>query len=402
MKVKMEGLREAVNAVSTMSNDIVMKVDGNKGTFISSNTNNGMRVMSIFEVNEGENTEIYLSKELKNSVNALASYDDEMNIDVKESAITCSTSKAKVCLAKLAEKPADISGSEQIASYLMDGKEFSYAMNQVAKGKGDLIHILVCEDKIYLCNFAESLILLAEVPIQQSKHIDVSKVKIDTDTKKIENKDSVDDSIFEMFSKAVLGISPERNGFLISISKELWAKVTSICKKETFLLHVCKNEIQLMWRMLNIEIPLSFNKMACTAFGIIEKLIEKNEDTINFSVKGKDVESALSVAMLGNEKKVTFSCENNKINIFTPNASAILSTETTVSNFKSIYVGEQLQLFFSQNKEMDCEILLQELDMFNKKAFVSNINKQFKHCYDNGTEKTNDVKVSFISFPMNE
>ena len=138
MKVKMEGLREAVNAVSTMSNDIVMKVDGNKGTFISSNTNNGMRVMSIFEVNEGENTEIYLSKELKNSVNALASYDDEMNIDVKESAITCSTSKAKVCLAKLAEKPADISGSEQIASYLMDGKEFSYAMNQVAKGKGDL------------------------------------------------------------------------------------------------------------------------------------------------------------------------------------------------------------------------------------------------------------------------
>ena len=103
MKVKMEGLREAVNAVSTMSNDIVMKVDGNKGTFISSNTNNGMRVMSIFEVNEGENTEIYLSKELKNSVNALASYAFLTNSSIAASSVEkfCTPNNSAIVLSSI-------------------------------------------------------------------------------------------------------------------------------------------------------------------------------------------------------------------------------------------------------------------------------------------------------------
>lgn len=400
MKVRMEELKEAVNAVSTMSNDIVMQVNNNKGTLISSNVKSGMRVMSLFEANDSSNTEIYLSKELKDSVNALSLYSDEMKIDVKEGSIMCSTSNAKVCLATLQEKPADISSSKGLAHYLIDGKEFTYAMNQVSKG--GLIHIFVCEDKLYLCNFNPSLILISEVPIQQAQHMNVSKIKIDKKKNEIENSNEIDDSICEMFNKTVLGISPERNGYLISISKELWQKIAPICRKEAFCLNVCENGIQLMWQMLSIEIPLSYNKMTWEAFEKIQALSKKDETVRSFTVKGKEIEDALSVAMLGGEKEVVFKCENGLVSVYTPNADVTLSIKTKMSDFSAVYVGEQLQVFFAMNRD-DCDITLSDIEGFdNAKIFIVNTSKEYKHCYEDGTEKVNVVKTCFISMPINK
>ncbi len=378
MKVNMNELKEAVNAVAATRNDLVLEINSEKGvgTFISTDAQVGIQIMSRFPVScVEENEEIYLPNVLKDSVNMLSSFGNKAELIKCNNELKITVGDGKANVGIIEDEPTNISDSESGVICQLSGKEFIFAMNQVAFSPN--IQMFVSRDNISIYGVTPSRVANVTVPIMQYAEPKLEALK---------------DSENVIFN--------EEKVYSISILSEIWRRVSSVCKDEYFCAYISKKQIKLVWTSIVVILPLVVNKFPESFREKFNEMVKETEESSVFDADASSVIKALNLAMLGGKKGVTFQGEGKEVNIYTSAGNARIKTSKEIKEFSNIYNGKQLKEFFVLNKSAKCIINLTE-----EKAFIAKFDEIFKHYLQKADEEeaeeiVNKIKVIFCSTPI--
>lgn len=387
MKVNMNELKEAVNAVAATKNDLVLEINGEEGvgTFISTDAQMGIQIMSRLSVScVEENETIYLPNALKDSVNMLSSFGDKAELVKRNNELKITVGDGKATIGIIEDEPTSISNSESGTVCMLSGKEFIFAMNQVAFSPN--IQMFVSKDNISIYGVVSSRIANVTIPLMQYAEPKVEVLK---------------DNVNVMFNE-------EETVYSVSILSEIWRKVSSVCKDEYLCVYFSKNQIKLVWNQVVVILPLAVNKCSESFIKKFDEMVVVTKDSSVFNVEASAVIKALNLATLGGKKEVTFQGEGREVNIYTSVGNARIKTSKEVKEFCNIYNGKQLKEFFALNKGAKCIINLTKDKMFTVefeetfKHYLQKLNedKEIEDEEIEDEEIVNKIKVIFCSTPI--
>lgn len=384
MKVKMDELRDAVNAVSATKSQVTMAVDDERkvGTFVSIDGQMGIKVMSRFPYSGSfdETDNMYMAAGLNECVNVLAPYGDSVNISKSNKMIKLTTGQAKVNVGMLNEKPADIAVGKKIAVYQVSGKEFLFAMGQT--NYAPTISVIFKKDKMIVCALTDYRITVVSVPVLQS---DVPNFEDENLDEEMQNRvDAINDTTNFI-------VDEEREEFMTAINREVWSKISSICRDEYFCVYVYDNQLQFVWDKVAISLPVTPVVKGDPRF--VRKLATesiKTENSIEFSVNSKTLLDALNLASISGELEINFRGDEGELEIYTLNGSAKIKAEG-VTEFNQTYNGKHLKGILSINKNIDLNVVSE------KELLIMDYSKEFEHCFDGDEPFKNNIDVHMLA-----
>lgn len=384
MKVKMDELRDAVNAVSATKSQVTMAVDDERkvGTFVSTDGQMGIKVMSRFPYSGSfdETDNMYMAAGLNECVNVLAPYGDSVNISKSNKMIKLTTGQAKVNVGMLNEKPADIAVGKKIAVYQVSGKEFLFAMGQT--NYAPTINVIFKKDKMIVCALTDYRITVVSIPVLQS---DVPNFEDENLDEEMQSRvDAINDTTNFI-------VDEEREEFMTAINREVWSKISSICRDEYFCVYVYDNQLQFVWDKVAISLPVTPVVKGDPRF--VRKLATesiKTENSIEFSVNSKTLLDALNLASISGELEINFRGDEGELEIYTLNGSAKIKAEG-VTEFNQTYNGKHLKGILSINKNIDLNVVSE------KELLIMDYSKEFEHCFDGDEPFKNNIDVHMLA-----
>ena len=386
MKVKMEELRDAVNSVSATKSQITMAVDNEQkvGTFVSTDSQMGIKVMTRFPYTGSfeETDSIYMAAGLNERVNALAPYGDSVNIVKANNMLKFVAGEAKFNVGMLNDKPADIATGEQIGVYQISGKEFLFAMGQTSYAP--TINLIFKKDELIICALTDYRISAVTVPVLRSDVPDFSVE--DTDDKPEEMKRRVD----LVIDSTNFIVDEDRGEFMTAISKDVWSRISSICKDEYFCIFVYDNQLQFVWNKVAISLPIT--PVVKGDMNFVRKTsteATKTENSIEFDVNSKTVLDALNLVSISGETEVNFRGDDGELEIYTLSGSAKIKA-AGVTEFSQTYNGKHMKGILSINKNTDLKVIVEG------PILIMDFCKEFEHCFDEKEPLKNKLDVHIL------